>query len=301
MDCIDKLFIHFDTQEEHYISSEQFIETVKTLQDISKSLISTLTEEPFDYEIKVFPPKSGTFLTIFGITVTVGTVLKIIESDIGKAFIKGLTEHEPAYYAENTGKLLRDLLKGFYSKTKEEINQMFSEYKKLDNAIKSKSDFYKMCLSSNNIKGLGFDDTDNFPIKKYNFIYYLSDDLIRDEGETYKYRELIIKKPVTIEQDLKWSFIDKNTKENVNAKIEDLSFKQAFLNGYTPIKESHNPDIILGKIRTSKIVINGYKEVNEHFVESVYKFNDRILKTIPDDFVLNEEKLIENEQLNFFN
>jgi hypothetical protein len=90
--------IHFDVPG-HYLPLGTFIETAIE----TRAVIDTFNREVFDgkleYQLLVLPPNEGSFLTNLGLVLLAGwtTVWTFTESDIGQAFIKGLTKHDPAH------------------------------------------------------------------------------------------------------------------------------------------------------------------------------------------------------------
>lgn len=106
--AIEIIPIHFDVPA-HQIPLSTFIRTAEQTEAVIRSFNRQLFDGKLRYELFVLPPEEGTFLSRLGLVVLAGwgTVWSFTESDIGKAFIKGLTTHEPAYWAEMAGTSLR--------------------------------------------------------------------------------------------------------------------------------------------------------------------------------------------------
>jgi hypothetical protein len=97
--------LHFETVD-HNFPLKQFIEVAQSAEAIVENFNQQFFEGKLNYKILVIPPEQGTFLEILGIAIT-GTASSawvFLESDIGKAFVKGLSGHEPAYWGNKIGK-----------------------------------------------------------------------------------------------------------------------------------------------------------------------------------------------------
>lgn len=99
----DRLFIHFDV-EGHFLKLDTFIQTAESARDIIAALDETFFKGELKYELIVLPPEDGSFLTKFGVLVAAGTaVFAILNSDIGAAYVEGLTGKAPAEWAKELG------------------------------------------------------------------------------------------------------------------------------------------------------------------------------------------------------
>lgn len=167
----------------------------------ARAIIRALNEELFDgelqFQILVLPPAEGSFLTRLGVVLLAGwgIVWTFTESDIGQAFIKGLTGHEPAYWAEDAGTSARDLLKranpavgvdddpernlsstivcesvkSFLSRPNRELVRDGLDKARFRAAYEAKNAFYESCAITPQIRGIGFDEYPNFPIRRDQF------------------------------------------------------------------------------------------------------------------------------------
>ena len=300
---MEKFYIHFDV-ENHYITADEFIQAVNSIQITCNDLKNNLLDTKDKCELIILPPENGSFLAVMGIiATTTGTAfVAFCETDLGKSFIKDLTGNEPSYYAEEAGRFIGDSLKGLYTKSKTELKKIIPNTINLDASIKAKSDFYQKCASSNDIKAIGFDNSEQFPIKRKDFCRYMSSDIVRELPSDYVLQELIIKKPETINCKAKWTFKDCTTKKSFDAAIEDEHFKEGFLRGKYPIKENLSPDRIIAKVEYQKELKNGKENPKNINIVDVYSFNDKHLKTIPKDLVLNKSTSCsdDNGQMNIF-
>lgn len=191
--------LHFNV-EGHSIPLADFIDTARSVSGVIRSFNDEIFGGSLRYEIIVLPPQAGTFLSRLGVVVLgAGAVIfSALESDIGKAFVKGITGNEPAYYAEKVGLKVKDLIESFSSR--EEIHEkkvisdiivdsargfLSREYDDLrksgitkdrfGEAYRSRNEFYQTCYRNADIKSIGFDETDHFPISRRDFSRYIID------------------------------------------------------------------------------------------------------------------------------
>lgn len=189
--------LHFNVPG-HHLPLREFIETASNTQEIIEAFNETIFDGKLRYEILVIPPKPGTFTTFLGIVVSVGTGVWVIsQTDVGKAFIKGLTGYEPAFWAEKAGLKLKEALsmdqadnsdihpeavdrqsaammvseiaKGFLRKGYNELRNLGISKEKFRDAYKARNEFYQACYRNDSIRSIGFDETDDFPIERRDF------------------------------------------------------------------------------------------------------------------------------------
>lgn len=198
--------IHYDV-EGHTLAVEQFIAAAQA----AKTVLSNLNEVFFDgslhYELFVAPPEAGTFFQKLGIKgkilVLSAGAFTFLESDIGKSFISGLTDQEPAYYAKVLGKKIKQQLAvdetelavsiapnilatatvGFLKKPNSELRSLGLNKGILKEAYASKSEFYRSCFENPQIRGIEFDNTGKFPIKRQDFLEYAMQVALIPEAE----------------------------------------------------------------------------------------------------------------------
>lgn len=127
-----------------------------------------------------------------------GAIWALTESDIGQGFIKGLTGHEPAYWAENVGASLKTALEDGQKGQETDTERKFAsaiicastksfletENSKLErsgittsrfrDAYEAKNSFYESCATTPTIRAIGFNEQPTFPIKRNEFPKHLS-------------------------------------------------------------------------------------------------------------------------------
>jgi len=208
--------LHFELIE-HSLPLNEFIDTALSAQEIIHCFNNQFFEGHAQYEIVVLPPIPGTFTSLLAIRPKLrkaalvtgaigGSLLWFIESDVGKGYVKGLTGHEPAYWAAQLGEshndtiehlidpgevekqhecamlILAETTKGFLEKDSVSLRKSDISKQKFYDAYKARNQFYQACFQYGAIEGVGFDGTDNFPVKRNNFLSYVVD-LPRKEEE----------------------------------------------------------------------------------------------------------------------
>jgi len=212
---IDVLPIHFDVPD-HYIPLRTFIDTASHAEEVIASLNAEWFSGELEYEVVVIPPKPGTFLIGLGIAVVAITAAgwKFLHSDVGKAFIRGLTGEEPAHWGEQAGRRIREKIKKPVSNIKAppELESDITDVKAIEPADKevavqkastsiilvestksilvkevselrrigidpqrfretfeARNEFYRACWQEKELRAIGFDETDSFPIDRKDF------------------------------------------------------------------------------------------------------------------------------------
>jgi hypothetical protein len=201
----ENLFIHFDV-DGHYIELDTFIKTGEQAKAIIDTFNESFFQNELQYRLILLPPEPGSFLTKIAVYVfAVGVpVFYFLESDIGKAYIKGLTNREPYEFALELGKYSRDkmiqaladfeesrslksidlnqvdkcqlgsrvvveMTRGLLEKNKDEIQKLSLNDNNLGNALDARSEFFTACIEDAKINGIGFSDENHFPIPRNQF------------------------------------------------------------------------------------------------------------------------------------
>lgn len=276
-------------QDKHYITLEEMSKIIQSVNNIGDSLAKKLFINSSKEYFVVYPYEKGSFKIRIGI---VGTaVLAMIgwlgESDLGKAFVKGLTGNETPYYAEKAGELLRDAIKGVLEKNVNNLetlnNNTEGEYL-LDKSIKEKSELYALIDKSKTIKSISFNPNNEEPIEKKIFYEHIKKgDIIRSLEPEYEINNLIILKSINTREQGKWTFGLLYGKKNIRAEILDSSFISGFLNGQYPLRKGNQDDIIRALVRMDTLLKNGNKESEQYFIQEIFNFNNNKIKDIPKD------------------
>lgn len=195
--AINVIPIHFDVPG-HEIPLSTFVTTSEQTRAVIRAFSDELFEGQLQFQVLVLPPAEGSFLARLGIVIIGGwgIVWTFTESDIGQGFIKGLTGHEPAYWAEHAGELTRALLtetpgpeeeqersfeqtvagtivcesvRSFLSTPNRELVVKGIEKTRFRAAYEAKNAFYEICALTPQVRGVGFDERPIFPIQRDQF------------------------------------------------------------------------------------------------------------------------------------
>ena len=297
-------------QEEHYITLEEMDKIIQAVNNIGDSLAKKLFTSSSKEFFVVYPYEMGSFKIKIGIGAIFLAIGWLGESDLGKAFVKGLTGNETPYYAEKAGELLRDAIKGVLEKSVnalEIINNNTDNKYILDKSIKEKSELYTLINKSKTIKSISFNPDNENPIEKKNFISHIrKGDIVRQLEPEYEICDLIILKSINTKEQGKWGFRLLHNNKNIRAEILDNNFISKFLSGQYPLKEGNQDDVIKALVRIDTIMKNGDKEKEQYFIEEIFNFNENKIKDIPKDlekylrinYHYNEATLFDNIQGN---
>lgn len=199
--AIETISIHFDVPG-HQIPLSTFIRTAEQTEAVIRSLNRELFDGNLRYELLVLPPEEGSFRSKLGVVLLGGWAVlwTFTESDIGKAFIKGLTTHEPAHWAEAVGAGLREKLiggaeaaapagdepgeeakcrygamivaeatKSFLQANVSELEQVGITKTRFRDAFEARNEFYQACVQTPDLRAIGFEDAPRFPIDRAGF------------------------------------------------------------------------------------------------------------------------------------
>ncbi|WP_156528608.1 hypothetical protein [Sinorhizobium glycinis] len=212
MDSLRSTFtIHFDVPG-HEIPLSTFVRTAEDTAAIVASLNKLLFEGQLKYEILVLPPEHGSFKSRIGLAILAGwgAVWSFTESDIGQAFVEGLTAHPPAYWARQLGEGIRDQLaaapddsspeeedgqegesvddsdeircrfsgaivieatKSFLQSDTDRLEKAGITISRFREAYAARNDFYNTCAELPDLRAIGFEDEPVFPISRSDFFH----------------------------------------------------------------------------------------------------------------------------------
>ena len=92
------IIYHFD-MEQHRLPLSQFLQTATATQKIVTNFNRFLFKDSEKIELRVGPPEPGGLIELLEVVVEVGKfTIATLESDLGKAIIKELTNHSPVYW-----------------------------------------------------------------------------------------------------------------------------------------------------------------------------------------------------------
>lgn len=309
-----ELCIHFDT-EEHRIGLEEFVLTVSSYETIANNIAENIFDVKKGVKIYILPPKAGSFdlsMLLDLSALAVAGIVGGIACDSVKGFVKGVTKRlAPNKYSEGfdfekSAELMADTITGFMLETAQEVDtldKLIPKGNNIDASKKAKANIYNMCSRNKDIKGIGFSHEHKFELKRADFAARGVPPAIKPLPVKVELKELIVVKPVNVEEDLQWELKDKNTNESLTAKMLDEDFKTMLFEGKCPQRKHTTPDIIIAMVEFHDNLKDGKESKSEYLITDVYKFNRKKLKDIPSGYKLNRRKKvsdIDNGQLNLF-
>jgi hypothetical protein len=202
-----RLFMHFDVVG-HFLRLDTFISTASSAREIVESFDQSFFNGELEYSFLILPPDDGSFLSKFAIWVGGGTaaVFSFMNTDVGAAYIEGLTGKAPIEWANELGEAHRNMLKTVQEYTVQDVGpdpkpsatseeeirchasaEILAALTKgvlekgseellkiglganLGGALNGRATFYSSCLKDPAIIGVGFDPADRFPIDRNTF------------------------------------------------------------------------------------------------------------------------------------
>ncbi|PWK64287.1 hypothetical protein [Aminobacter sp. AP02] len=197
--------IHFDLPA-HAIPLDTFVRTAEQAEAIIASLNSELFDGKLKYEILVLAPQEGSFKSRIGVYLVGGwlAVWSFTESDVGQAFIRGLTLQDPAHWAEQAGAAIREQMvsdddneaiedsdeapadgevksraaaeflvettKSFLQTDVSELESVGITTTRFRDGFAARNEFYEACADTPEIWGVGFEDEPVFPVGRSDFL-----------------------------------------------------------------------------------------------------------------------------------
>ncbi len=287
-----RLPLHFDVPSE-YLNADNYLVAVNSFKTCLSDFNKRLFQENINYEFVVLPSEIGSFKGVIGIVLkkpltsimVVGSVASLIESDLVKGLVEGLTGQKIDYYeaTHKAGEFLVDLTTGFFSTETEELERMVPDSLNLDKSFHAKSEFYKECIHNCSVSGVGFTDEHKFPVRRDSFPKHVSKEKVRSVKSDFVLHRVIVVSPVDIDVDQIWRFKDPISGKSLKAYMRDKNFKQGFLGGRYPLKQSRKDDHIIMLVEYKKQERNGEVESKEVCVHTVYTFNEIEIVPLPED------------------
>ena len=310
-----ELCVHFNTKE-HRISLEDFIMTVSSYNIIANNIGENIFGIKNGIKVYILPPKEGSFdlsMLVWLSSVAVSGIVASLANDCVKGFVRGVTKklnpkkYPKGFDIQQGAEILGDTITGFMLETTDNVNKLDKFIPKgnnIDASKKAKSNFYNMCSRNKEINSLGFSHENKSELKRSDFVARGVPPVIKSLPVKIELKELIIVKPVNVEEDLQWDLKDKNTNESLTAKMLDEDFKTMLFKGMCPQRQYDTPDIITALVEYHDKLKDGKEIKSEYLITDVYKFNKKILKPIPKGLKINRRKRIteldKNKQLKLF-
>lgn len=203
------LYIHFDVKE-HYLNLDTFISTAMSAREIIDNFDKSLFRSSLKYEIIVIPPEDGTFLTKLAFWITGGgaAVFAFLNSDVGAAYVEGLTGKPPAHWAQEIGqehrksidemietvernpipdsdlissdgdfaacrtseKIITAMTRGVLEKGNAELTKIGMNTVIFKNSFDARAKFYYSCFADSAVRRIGFTPDEDFTVQRQSFL-----------------------------------------------------------------------------------------------------------------------------------
>lgn len=247
--------LHFDVPE-HHLPLKQFIDAAKSTQGIIDNFNKEFFDNKLKYQIHVVGPQNGGLIELLQIIVPVGApIWAFLCTDIGKAYIKGLTGNEPAFWAEKAGEKTKDffadengenpqketsktpevleqeqylasilvvqIVLGFLRQEPDSLRRIGVSKSQFRSAYVAKNDIIQGCIDNKDVQGLGFDLSHDFPITRQNFLQHIVDlpeeiELIEETEWIVETQDIIVHSPNWKRDGRKW--------QAGTSKLKDIAF-----------------------------------------------------------------------------
>lgn len=196
---VREIILHFDVPG-HAITTDQFIDNIIGVRKIIKNLNEVVFDSKAQIKIEITPPKRGSFLINLDINVATATITAFsfaswafIESKTGSAFIEGLTGRQPEQIAKELGRQVTNIAKDstqticegvatalikictleILIKNNNELIELGINEIEFQEALKGKSQFYNACIDNDQLKAVGFDESNKFMVTRDEFCSHI--------------------------------------------------------------------------------------------------------------------------------
>lgn len=325
-----ELLVHFDVADQR-LTIDEFYQTAITVRTLTDVFNKVLFENQAIVGVYIRPPKPGGVVEVLDLVVK-HPVISWVVAQYGAQFLEGIlkditgkdvTEIGSAFSAE-TRQFLRDLSTSAYNdyqKLKVDIpvglellkgsveNFLLKEPKHIVamhlndqipvEAFNAKSKFYTMCARSGKIRGIGFSKKHYFPITQQNFQKYIQPEIFESINvqTRYELHEVTIVAPVNVaDSNVQWKTEDKYSHKKLSFYMVDNTFRKEFLGGLYPLKETNKDDEMLVQIEYIITTHPNGKKSERRQAIKVFRFNNRVLATVPKGIKLNVPTLTANPQ-----
>lgn len=277
--------IHFHlANNKHEIPVSQSIATEQSLNTIIQELNKHLFNNQIEIHLVVLPAEEWSHRKKFGVWIYIATgfVLSQMFPYTLNGVIKGITWKEWWDYVEAWTIQIKDFVLWFIEKDNRDLVDIWVKPQQFYKAYEAKNKFYQSALSNDDVLWVGFNNSEHFPVKTWDFYYRIYD---LKEINTWlepidKYHKLIVVSAINTKEDkdLAWQVKDPKIKKRFSVYMKDDDFYEFFLD---------NPMYISSML--VKVRYHLTRDNNEHItierkeVIRVYHYNSKIFFPIPKD------------------
>ena len=280
----EDFFIHFELDwNKHEIPISQSIITEQSISVIIQEVTAKLFGIQIECKIVVYPNEDGSLIKKIGIGL--GVIGVAMLPDTINWISLWLTWKERKTHMQERTVGVKESVEGFIAQKNQELENKGIWYDAYYKAYDAKNKLYYAALTNPDVKWLGFDRTEKFPILRNEFAYRIVDLNTKTSpiDPIEKYHELIVVSSINTKEESKLArqVKDKNNKKRFDVYMCDKVFYERFL---------ENP-IVLKKL----IVKMQYKlkrdeewviQIDRKEIVKIYKYNDVILFDLPEWIII---------------
>lgn len=302
--------LHFNVPD-HYLNVDEFVVAARSTEKIIAELNERLFKGKLKYELVVLPPEAGSLKERLGIKVTQAAALVILGAagpELASGVIKGFTGKSIFEIGEIIGETAADTVetsqeiwseslvaiflaeaaKGFFERKTKELEDCGIKKDVFTKSYEARNEFYESCYRNPDIAGIGFDDTEDFPINRDDFNDYIVEIPEREEEEDESWEwEITYIKVISPN----WERADTSRGWKAKYKVKD-DYKEAYFN----IED----DEFWGRVDTEQLTLKGKDSIKVQWAyqkASGKRKNFRVLKVLEYNGTelskpLNDEELI---------
>lgn len=257
-----EIIFHFDT-EKHSVPLKLFIDVANSSKKVLDDFNKTLFEKNLKYELRVEVPEKGGFIETISLAVIAGggAIWAFLGTDIGKAFILGLTQKEPEYWSKRFGEylgekisssnqkddqpeqsvleilsgdetlhtdelnadLLAEIVKLFLKSDLETLQRTGIKPELLRQAFIARNRLYSSCLEAQEVRGLGFDRSHEFKLSRAEFPRYLAEIPQNEPTEKDEEKSWVVKTTDIVVNSPNWKRDGRRWQADIQGQT-DISF-----------------------------------------------------------------------------
>lgn len=155
----EDLFIHFDVPN-HQIPIEQSIITEEAIKTIAEEFNKVFFNDQLKIQVFVFPDKEGGLFKRFGAGIVIsGTfIMGTLAPDLMNGIVMGVGD------GREVKEYIRDGIKYFLKEDTITLENKGFSKEKFHKAYQAKNEFYISAIGNKELKGIGFDNSNNFSV-----------------------------------------------------------------------------------------------------------------------------------------
>lgn len=277
--------IHFNlANNKHEIPVSQSIATEQSLNIIIQELNKHLFNNQMEIHLVVLPAEDGSLIKRFWIVLYTAGVFVVgsMFPDITNWVLKWLTWKEVKDFAEDWTIQMKNVIQGFIEKDNRDLVDIWVKPQQFYKAYEAKNKFYQSALSNDDVLWVGFDNTERFPIKTWDFYHRIYD---LKEVNTWlepidKYHKLTVVSAINTKEDkdLAWQVKDPKIKKRFSVYMKDEDFYEFFLENPMYISS------MLVKVRYHLTRDNNDQiTIERKEITRVYQYNSKVFFSLPED------------------